>query len=85
MILESNYYLFLLFNFSIFFQFLDEGGSFEATASFRTGSEEEIIFLKRFAGWNPFPDDPTGINKWNSVIARAICNREIDKIFDQNS
>ena len=63
----------------VFFKFLDEGGSFEATAAFRTGSEEEIIFLKRFAGWNPFPDDPTGINKWNSVIARAICN------FDQNS
>ena len=62
-----------------FFEFLDEGGAFEATAAFRTGSEEEIIFLKRFAGWNPFPDDPTGINKRNSVIARAISN------FDQNS
>ena len=65
--------------FFFFCEFLDEGASFEATAAFRTGSEEEIIFLKRFAGWNPFPDDPTGINKRNSVINLAICK------FDQNS
>ena len=44
-----------------------EGATFEAGAGFRTESENPVIFLKRHSGWNPFPDDPIGINRKNSV------------------
>ena len=59
-----------------FHSIIDEGGQFEAVAGFTTESDEAVLFLKKFSGWNPFPDDPIGINKRNSVstVLSAIPN-----------
>ena len=46
--------------------FLDEGG-FEAGAGFRTEGNKPMLFLESFEDWNPFPDDPTGSGRKNSV------------------